>query len=688
MRYYFFIFFAFAILAPGRETASGFPAISKSLYCVLPPAIKPVNSQAPTADEIRMILISAGVDLKTTGIETELEAMSHALELYVDSIPDKREKVESAYAIAEYRFHKFKEYPQAIIAQQKVLNLIGSDTAFRRVKLAILTSYANLYRYTGDIEASIRMFHKALALVPEKGCKRQDYFVAHLYLSMAGTYIVLELYDEVILYAQKSKRLCDTVGGNQHYNDVFADLHCAKAYSLLFREKGDSRYRDSVITYSNRILRSTKDEIRWHTSVYAVLGRTAYWNKEYKLAITYLDSALLKKNVAADFLWNTQLAGIYRGLAEMHLTSGKQKRRYIQARYLNDSTISEEADQSYIYEDLFYEFQYQGEHKIASTYLDRFMKLKDSIDMERRHIAYYSIEAKYEEEKKEHLIRDLDNENKLAAKHKNIILLTGIVLVLALGLIIIALSYLHRARQKKQQERHRQLEAEKMEVAKGMLLLETRLLDDKFEALQAQRTLISEDMHSELGSSLAALRYYVADMNALVPDQQAKQILSQVEDEISGIYKQARDYIHALNKSDQELRYDIVQSLRFLAIHFNGKHTIKLRLAIDEDQLHRLPVHHNNEFYFIVKEAITNTLKHAQASEIILQVKFTHTTCHFLFSDNGIGFDPSNCISGLGVHNIRKRVEQLGGKVFFRTSGKGTVISGRFPIRPDELQCL
>ena len=78
-----------------------------------------------------------------------------------------------------------------------------------------------------------------------------------------------------------------------------------------------------------------------------------------------------------------------------------------------------------------------------------------------------------------------------------------------------------------------------------------------------------------------------------------------------------------------------------------------------------LPPDMRHNIFLIVKEALTNALKHAGAREVQVQVKISGHTLEILVQDDGRGFDPASLAEGRrnGVGNMRRRAEAIGGKL-------------------------
>ena len=72
--------------------------------------------------------------------------------------------------------------------------------------------------------------------------------------------------------------------------------------------------------------------------------------------------------------------------------------------------------------------------------------------------------------------------------------------------------------------------------------------------------------------------------------------------------------------------------------------------------------------YRIIQEQLNNIIKHANATEVYIELFNLENNCELLIRDNGIGAQLSNRKDGLGLKNIRNRVEVLNGDVEFVSS--------------------
>jgi signal transduction histidine kinase len=93
--------------------------------------------------------------------------------------------------------------------------------------------------------------------------------------------------------------------------------------------------------------------------------------------------------------------------------------------------------------------------------------------------------------------------------------------------------------------------------------------------------------------------------------------------------------------------------------------------------------HENVEIslYRIIQELISNIIRHSAATEVSIQLFKNQQKVVLIVEDNGIGFDALQKAEGIGLMNIKSRLNTLNGEVNYTPSpGSGTVATIRIPI--------
>jgi len=101
-----------------------------------------------------------------------------------------------------------------------------------------------------------------------------------------------------------------------------------------------------------------------------------------------------------------------------------------------------------------------------------------------------------------------------------------------------------------------------------------------------------------------------------------------------------------------------------------------------DKRINTLDVQLQATLFNIIKELVTNAIKHAQAQDINIQLTFPfeEKSIELIYEDDGIGFDLNKVNKGIGLHNMETRVSEVKGIMSINTAkNRGTVISISIP---------
>ena len=196
-------------------------------------------------------------------------------------------------------------------------------------------------------------------------------------------------------------------------------------------------------------------------------------------------------------------------------------------------------------------------------------------------------------------------------------------------------------------------------------------------ALERERTRIAQDLHDDLGSSLTRISLLSGLLRA------DKDNPAQVELHAGKLSQSADQTVRALEEIVWAVRpgSDTLQSLVDYITHFaselfeNGPTRCRLDVP-DEPPVQSLPPDVRHNIFLIVKESLTNVLKHAGGSVVYLQIKTDDQVLKIVIADDGKGFDtglPLTHGQHNGLENMRRRAEAVGGTLTLTSDpGKGT----------------
>ena len=162
----------------------------------------------------------------------------------------------------------------------------------------------------------------------------------------------------------------------------------------------------------------------------------------------------------------------------------------------------------------------------------------------------------------------------------------------------------------------------------------------------------------------------------------------------SNIVKESLDYILTLSEAAMvemralifELRPEslenegLVTALSKQAASLQARHRLDVQMELCEEPNLSLEV--KESLYRVVREALHNVVKHSGAAHIVLRMRCAEYRLHLEVVDDGVGFETDREFPGhLGMHSMRERMEQLGGRFTITSApGKGTHLSIEIPV--------
>lgn len=194
---------------------------------------------------------------------------------------------------------------------------------------------------------------------------------------------------------------------------------------------------------------------------------------------------------------------------------------------------------------------------------------------------------------------------------------------------------------------------------------------------------LSSLLHDSVGARLSALRLNLESTN-LEPDAVlAKEKIDQAVVDISNLADEVRVFSHNLSPLLLQEK-GLVNAIRQIVTRINQSNGIYIQFENIGSRLH-VPFRYELMMYNILQELIQNILKHAKASEAIIQLILEKRLISVFVEDNGRGFEKKTNKEGLGFSQIQQLVTFVNGKLSIDAEpGNGCRISIEFPILPDD----
>lgn len=206
--------------------------------------------------------------------------------------------------------------------------------------------------------------------------------------------------------------------------------------------------------------------------------------------------------------------------------------------------------------------------------------------------------------------------------------------------------------------------------------------DTKEEIIEKERTRIARELHDSVSQQLFAAMMMLSAINETIGDQlseQYKKQLLKVEEVIGNAQTEMRALLLHLRPIALEER-SLKQGITSLLEELYSKVSLTLKWELMET---RLDSGIEDHLFRIVQEAVSNTLRHAQASLLEVYLHQTEDSVTLKIVDNGVGFnsDQPDKVGSYGLRNMRERVTGLGGS--FKTvsiKNQGTIIDISIPV--------
>src|SRR5579859_949086 len=205
-------------------------------------------------------------------------------------------------------------------------------------------------------------------------------------------------------------------------------------------------------------------------------------------------------------------------------------------------------------------------------------------------------------------------------------------------------------------------------------------------ALNKERARIAHDLHDDLGARLtqATLLFELAQQDRGATNGRMQEGLSTVRQAIQSL----DETVWAVNPRNNTLA-ELIDYIGQFATKFLRDANIECHLSLSDhppDWPLASELRHN--LFLTAKEALNNVVRHANASEVRLQITVTETCLTLVIEDNGCGFErpPESALTD-GLRNMRQRAEEIGGQFKIESKlGAGTRVSVAyfFPSRINE----
>jgi PAS domain S-box-containing protein len=206
---------------------------------------------------------------------------------------------------------------------------------------------------------------------------------------------------------------------------------------------------------------------------------------------------------------------------------------------------------------------------------------------------------------------------------------------------------------------------------------EKRIMNAIIETEERERKRFSEDLHDEMGSLLSTIKIYINTLyKEELPLERREHLIELTNQLINQAIESSKDIANNLSPNII-MRFGLISAIQSLCEKIRS--TTELTITFHSDSYtHTLKADEEISIFRIVSELINNTLKHADAKNIEIVFSSSGNNLIIEYSDDGRGFDFEKMLTlhtkGMGLQNIKSRIQSLGGTLQVETGKKGFAI--------------
>jgi PAS domain S-box-containing protein len=207
-------------------------------------------------------------------------------------------------------------------------------------------------------------------------------------------------------------------------------------------------------------------------------------------------------------------------------------------------------------------------------------------------------------------------------------------------------------------------------------------------AKEEEGTRIAREIHDELGAALTSLRWELESFDKIISESGEQSQLKILRERIEAMLRLTETTIGSVRRISSELRPSVlddlglVEAIEWQAGQFQARTGIICRCDCFVENLDLSRVQ-STAVFRILQEALTNVLRHAQATTVDITVEKEAGEFVLTIIDNGRGIkeNEKSGVQSLGLLGMQERAHLIGGKISFTgVEGEGTVITIRVPI--------
>ncbi len=556
--------------------------------------------------------------------------------------------LDGGYYFMGVYYSEVGEINKAKESYKKALPLVDSISNKKKFG-QILSAYANLLSETNELDEKIAYYTRALKIMESVGDQSKIAFTQY---NISNVYRLTGVDTLAIDYLQRALISAEASGQKSLKGHILNNL------TIFALKNKDLEKANTYLIESENICKETKlNLLCFHT--FLQKGR-------------YLDE--LKKTLEAENAFLTALKNAkkrgapqdimlaYTYLGKHYEEAGHAKKaiQNFEKAQEQDPANAERIMSPFSYMSWSRAESELGNYKKSNEYLLKHVKIMDSLNSEKNKKSLAIAEAKYQTVKKDKEIatqqlelKDKASEIQKKKTQNNYMLGTIVFLIIASILLV----FLFKQRQKRKNQELLTLKRE----------FQIKTLESLIEGEEKERFRIAKELHDGVNGDLSAIKYKLSSLLEM-NNKVIKEAITMIDDSC----KQVRAISHNLVPPSLE-KFDLVEAADAYCANLNELNpSIEITFQHLGDVVDMSKKAEVNSFR-IIQELVTNSLKHADASNINVQISNHNNLIQMTVEDDGKGFDKTNIeSSGIGLSNVQSRIDYLQATVDLISNEAGT----------------
>ncbi|HRP33950.1 MAG TPA: sensor histidine kinase [Agriterribacter sp.] len=545
-------------------------------------------------------------------------------------------------------------FDSSLLLNKKALELAKETKDELSIAKATFNT-ANSFHMISKEDSALYYYLQVLPILDKLGNKRM---LGIAYSTIQNIYTDLTQYQKAIEYGKKGLDIF-----SKEVDDPLNQSYCLSNLGIVYTSIKKLDSADIYFTKALQISRRISDRYT-ESAVLLNLGDIHYKSGRLEDAKTNFEKSFL---IAKEMdLAETQAIAL-KGIGLYYL----EKKNYPLARLYADSALAialnnDIRKQTLKIYNLLADISYASQDfATAHQFEEKEDALRDSINADSLLKLSTEFETKYETQKKETQIQ-LQRSQLKQKSALNYFLIVGSIAIILISL----LTYRnYKSKQKLQQARIDELETEKQLTATEAVL----------KGEEQERTRLAKDLHDGLGGMLSGIKYSLSNMKGnLIMTPENAQAFERSMDMLDSSIKEMRRVAHNM-MPEILVKYGLDAGLKEFCNDIERSGVLQINyqsIGMEQASIEQTTA---VTIYRIVQELVNNSIKHAAAKNVLVQLHFSPSEKQLAITveDDGKGFDTAMLkqSTGMGWNSIQNRVEFLKGKLDVNSAlGNGTSV--------------